>query len=1191
MTLRAHKSRPLRGGLIAVVCAWALLAPAGHVSAFAAGDLVAFNGQSSVYIDEPLQGGTLGSWERSGYNWQPDFTTVLEDNERPRSINTNNCQGIWPLCTAERNNERDSRWLTLTTDNTRDGSGEAATALHSGTIPSDLGVVLEYDQRVYRTNDGRMKGFPETQGGGDGIAVYLADADPATYGNSGVDVTPDESGGYGAGLGYSAVSDTGDNWCSAQQGVAGGYIGIGFDVYGNYQKADGANEFDAYVRATRPRGIANGHPAAFDGELANGDVPHSSRVPQSIGLRGSGVRFNDHPACDPNATSAYPGLVNAYGAIELDDPLVTSADFHTIFQVKWEGWHTAEFYAGVYTAPGQPGVAVQAEEVPAAQLPMGFDDPRGYVKFSVPRSISNFDFTYTMNGTSAGAPATGITQDVSLGPNGAYTPLKRTIGGYRWLAGTDNLSTYPNPTTVSHVKSNEATRLGAVIDNARGDSREYRRVRITLTPDGSGTRLVRVYWSEKLNVADDKCYSEAGAELPGRTANGVIDTCVDPVVGEEAGTWFHDRAEPLEYEEMFSYDLGDSDVQAELPSQFRLGFSASTGWAVNHHQIRNLSVTSVIDLEVEKQVAFIGDNTDATMVSEWLDEDTGTLGENVAYRIAAWNNGPSDVDQAYPATLTDGLEEVPFQNVDDVLWTAQAQGGAALCAAWNAVTVTCDEWVTELSGAGPLTVDERLRWAAPSRTTAPTAGISVTFVGAVSDGVESADHPLSGEWYDNVAHVAASVHGGPREDDLSNNSDDARIRVVPQLQVNKLWSIDDVVYVDGEQPDEYVAELEIDPLPDGVDEPEFGGVYSFGIDMLDNSVGIDESVEVPVGCSVDAAVTSVNGEEIDADLADEAYEHVLTASPALHVIELTNTVECQSLTLRKTVLNPTHALSAVGGPDEWILSATLPGSDAVINEAPSVEIAGVDRSVSLATSTTPVDEGSYQLQERPREGSADNLGAYIVEQEWSCTYPDPTDQDPDAIAEAPVTPDGVVTVPAGTDVTCEIVNATAEITVLKWAEASHFEAQDFTLEVRESGGEPSDPAALSAEGSSEQSVNNSTLVVAGNSYEISEYANNPHLPFLQKAFEQYVASAECPALPQLSDLENPACWSESDPQSVSVSSGEREIYRFVNIAPNAPEMPLTGGKSATMFFVVGFLVILSGMGGILLKRWRGRIHS
>ncbi|MFC3398704.1 hypothetical protein ACFOEP_09610 [Microbacterium amylolyticum] len=176
--------------MIAVVCAGALLAPAGHVSAFAAGDLVAFNGQSSVYIDEPLQGGTLGSWELSGYNWQPDFTTVLEDNARERSINTNNCQGIWPLCTAVRNNERDSRWLTLTTDNTRDGLGEAATALHSGTIPSDLGVVLEYDQRIYRTNDGRMGGFPETQGGGDGIAVYLADANPSTYGNPGLMLRP-----------------------------------------------------------------------------------------------------------------------------------------------------------------------------------------------------------------------------------------------------------------------------------------------------------------------------------------------------------------------------------------------------------------------------------------------------------------------------------------------------------------------------------------------------------------------------------------------------------------------------------------------------------------------------------------------------------------------------------------------------------------------------------------------------------------------------------------------------------------------------------------------------------------------------------------------------------------------------------------------------------------------------------------
>lgn len=252
------------------------------------GSLDRAHAAGAVYIDEPLQGGTaLTGWSLQGAgqvsnadgtrgaNWLPRLSTIGENNLMPHSVNTNAC-GVgatanqWPRCTASYDTSRDSKWLTLTTDNTNDGGGQAGTALHNTSFASDLGVVLEYDQRVYRTNNGRSGGTPSNQGGGDGIAVYLADANPSDHGLTGIDTTAGEAGGYGAGLGYSAVSNTGDGWCGAQQGVPGGYVGVGFDVYGNYQKAERQQGFGSITvppgrsgsrRAIPRRSQASMHPS------------------------------------------------------------------------------------------------------------------------------------------------------------------------------------------------------------------------------------------------------------------------------------------------------------------------------------------------------------------------------------------------------------------------------------------------------------------------------------------------------------------------------------------------------------------------------------------------------------------------------------------------------------------------------------------------------------------------------------------------------------------------------------------------------------------------------------------------------------------------------------------------------------------------------------------------------------------
>lgn len=735
----------------------------------------------AVYIDEPLQSGTLDGWSlqgagnvsnpdgSQGASWLPHLTTVAENNAIAHSFNTNLC-GVgttpdqWPTCTATYDAARDSKWLTLTTDDTNNGGGQAGTALHNTAFDSGLGVVLEYDQRVYRTNNGRSGGTPANQGGGDGIAVYLADAAPPDYGNASVDTTAGEAGGYGAGLGYSAVSNAGDAWCPAQQGVSGGYIGVGFDVYGNYQKAEREQGFGQYHRATRPFSVAQGNPDAFTGVDAS---VKSARIPQSIGLRGSGIRYTTAPGCNAAVDS---GMNSAYGLLPTNTPLVTNAGMHTIFQVKWAAGDTAAQYTGEYQ-PGGAGAwtSVPAQEVPASLLPAGFADARGYVMFTVPDTVASFSFRYTKAGNATTGTFPGVTRDVSLGNAPAFTALNRAIGGYRWLAGTKNLSTYANPATTGQVAANDAALRGAVIDNAATDATDYRRIRVTMTPGANGSREVKVFWTDKLDVSGDRCYSTAGTEITGVSTVGG-DGCA-----AAGGTWRY--GQPYVFHEQFSYNLAASPYQADLPARFRLGFSASTGWAVDFHQIRNLRVTSVLDLAVEKKVQSTGTGTTVDQ-GAWADAATVRGGENVAYRVKAWNNGISDLDPAYPATLTDGLEAVPFADAAGVTWTATASGGAQVCATWNTTTATCTGWVSSLTGTGPITASSPLRWNAAAVTADPDAAVTVVFHGALGATTAPGTYP-------NTAVIATSSVGGPQDDDLTNNDDTAEIAVLPGWSLAK----------------------------------------------------------------------------------------------------------------------------------------------------------------------------------------------------------------------------------------------------------------------------------------------------------------------------------------------------------------------------------------------------------------------
>ena len=95
-------------------------------------------------------------------------------------------------------------WLRLT----KDLGFQKGYAYIDSSFPSTLGVLIDFEYKTWRAS--------LTDVGGDGFTVFLFDA-----------TVPFLEGGYGGSLGYAPFTGVSD-------GLAGGYIGIGFDEFGNF---------------------------------------------------------------------------------------------------------------------------------------------------------------------------------------------------------------------------------------------------------------------------------------------------------------------------------------------------------------------------------------------------------------------------------------------------------------------------------------------------------------------------------------------------------------------------------------------------------------------------------------------------------------------------------------------------------------------------------------------------------------------------------------------------------------------------------------------------------------------------------------------------------------------------------------------------------------------------------------------
>lgn len=268
-----------------------------------------------------------------------------------------------------------------------------------------------------------------------------------------------------------------------------------------------------------------------------------------------------------------------------------------------------------------------------------------------------------------------------------------------------------------------------------------------------------------------------------------------------------------------------------------------------------------------------------------------------------------------------------------------------------------------------------------------------------------------------------------------------------------------------------------------------------------------------------------------------------------------------------------------------------------------------DQALANAYKPVPASQdgktGPWECWAVPFEEGMKNPSGPTTEEPWE--ERELTNQTSDGTATVEVNGvEGTVADDADAKVRCEVTNQAAELTILKKTEGEGAEPSDFTVkaiptDTELEGGLPS----LEAAGSAEVSGANTLIVLPGHDYELSEVGD---AAFLFKSFEKYVPSADqtgTPKCPVLDGTVTPphgegACWETvasecgdgvacagttvTADEPVSVAQGERAIYRFTNVTPEGPDLPVTGGRTATWFFVLAGVVAVVSFG--LFKRSR-----
>lgn len=237
------------------------------------------------------------------------------------------------------NDPLNAGWLRLTNATTY----QKGFAYVNKSFPSTLGVLVDFEYKMWRaTTDG--------YNGADGIGVFLFDASSAF-----------QLGGYGGSLGYAP-----NNSPPAVPGLAGGYVGVGLDAYGNYANP---NEGKVGGPGERPNAIV------LRGITTNLGTTTNQYLTGKTITTTDGVNFNyldivantgdrSQNALDYNTvTTTRPTDSQFYRRVQLEITRLDAAGIYYNVLVRWKTTPTGPFvYVTDYTTT----------DIPPSLLKLGF---------------------------------------------------------------------------------------------------------------------------------------------------------------------------------------------------------------------------------------------------------------------------------------------------------------------------------------------------------------------------------------------------------------------------------------------------------------------------------------------------------------------------------------------------------------------------------------------------------------------------------------------------------------------------------------------------------------------------------------------------------------------------------------------------------------------------------------------------
>lgn len=286
------------------------------------------------------------------------------------------------------------------------------------------------------------------------------------------------------------------------------------------------------------------------------------------------------------------------------------------------------------------------------------------------------------------------------------------------------------------------------------------------------------------------------------------------------------------------------------------------------------------------------------------------------------------------------------------------------------------------------------------------------------------------------------------------------------VSVAKKWVVNGTEYANGDQPDDLSAV----PTLDGATK-SFGTTYT-GYTKGD-SVAIGEKLTNGLTqCTVDAQkLTEANGSTVSQNLP-----RTVTLAGGDNRYTLTNTLTCKStLTLTKKVEGGSAQ------PSAWTLDAVAPSEALAGPHGATGSSAASDVDVTPGV-TYPLAESSGPLEyvQKVAPGAEPISGSTGS---WYCNELDASGKVIPGFADGL---NGGVKVPFGSRVTCEAVNQTAELTLVKQVHNEYggiATADKFDLKATPSGDVPSGLDAQSVSGS----TSGKTISVRpGTTYDLSE---------------------------------------------------------------------------------------------------------